>query len=70
MRPCYSRWCYNGAELVVLREKNEYMGEGDKMWPGERLADSFQYGHASSSILHALLIYFFMMSQNRIFIER
>lgn len=29
------------------------MGEGDELWPEETLADSPQYGDASSSISHA-----------------
>lgn len=39
-------------ELVVSGEK-EYMGEGDELWPEERLAESPQYGDASSSTSHA-----------------
>lgn len=44
------------------------MGEGDELWPEETLADSPQYGDASS-ISHACLFFPLIISQNRIFIE-
>lgn len=54
--------------LVVSGEK-EYMGEGDELWPEERLAESPQYGDASSSTSHACFFSPLIISQKRSFIK-